>query len=466
MAVLAAAAVLAFVTGLAELVVNIRTVEDAITCPQVPAQSFMCKAAPAGRNIGEDMFYGWKISLLSMSGNFMLQGSVLYCMNAFMEPLCTAYGWTRAEINISMAAASLVGQLAMPVAASLSSRYSLRKLMAAGALVGGLATILQGMTGNIMLFTLLLTIAWSATQICGGVVGNALVSNWFHYFRGRAFGMVNAGTSLSGVVLPLVTMVLINHFGVGTAYLVIGLLTCALAPMAWMLVRDTPQTMHLHPDGRKHDPIMGHKRPAPDTSLKGLLHSPRAYCMGMAFGLALMVSSSVMSQMKPRFVDLGIAPYPAMLLACSAALCAALGKYAWGWACDRFTPLAAAHGIMLACALSLCLGFLPANLWSMTVFSLSFGLCVGGLWTVLPAVVSYYYGSGNFLPSYKFVSIFIVLRCVGYPIMGYSYELTGGYGAADAGFVVLLLLSLGLSMYLREGDAVEAAARRGHSRKR
>ena len=33
------------------------------------------------------MFYGWKISLLSMGGNFMLQGSVLYCMNAFMEPL-------------------------------------------------------------------------------------------------------------------------------------------------------------------------------------------------------------------------------------------------------------------------------------------------------------------------------------------------------------------------------------------
>lgn len=417
---------------------------------------------PVRERIGEIMFYGWKISLLSMSGNFMLQGSVLYSMNAFMEPLCAAYGWTRAELNISMAVASLVGQLAMPVAASLSSRYSLRKLMTVGAFVGGLATILQGMTGNMMLFTLLFTIAWSATQICGGVVGNALVSNWFHYFRGRAFGMVNAGTSLSGVVLPLASMALINYFDVGTAYLVIGVLTCALAPLAWILVRDTPQTMHMHPDGRKHEPMMSRKRLAPDTSLKGLLHSPRAYCMGISFGLALMVSSSVMSQMKPRFVDLGIAPYPAMLLACAAALCAALGKYAWGWACDRFTPLVAAHGIMLACGLSLCLGFLPASLWNMTIFSLSFGLCIGGLWTVLPAVVSYYYGGGNFLPSYKFVSIFIMLRCVGYPIMGYSYELTGGYRAADMVFVALLLLSLGLSLCLREGDAVEAAMRRRH----
>ena len=411
-------------------------------------------------HIEEAMFYGWKISLLSMGGNFMLQGSVLYCMNAFMEPLCEAYGWTRAELNVSMAVAALVGQLAMPVAASLSARFSLRRLMASGALVGGVATIFQGMTGNMALFTLLFTIAWSATQICGGVVGNALVSNWFYYFRGRAFGVANAGTSLSGVVLPLASMVLINHFDVSTAYLVLGLLTCALAPLSWALVRDTPQAMHMHPDGRRHDPPASRKQRAPDTSFTGLLHSPRAFCLGMTFGLALMVSSSVMSQMKPRFVDLGIAPYPAMLLACSAALCAALGKYVWGWACDRFTPLTAVHGIMLACAACLCLGFLPPYVWTMTVFSLSFGLCVGGLWTVLPAVVSYYYGSGNFLPSYKFVSIFIMLRCLGYPIMGYSYEITGSYGAADVVFVGLLLLSLGLSLYLREGDAVEGAVRR------
>ena len=199
------------------------------------------------------MFYGWKIGLLSMGGNFMLQGTVLYCMNAFMEPLCVAYGWTRAELNISMAVAALVGQLAMPLAASLSARFPLRRLMTAGALVGGIATILQGMTGNLVLFTLLFTLAWSATQICGGVVGNALVSNWFYYFRGRAFGLVNAGTSLSGVVLPLASMALINAFDVSTAYLALGLLTCYLAYICYgqglkriSLVR-AAVTCHLEP---------------------------------------------------------------------------------------------------------------------------------------------------------------------------------------------------------------------------
>ncbi|MEE0815252.1 MAG: MFS transporter, partial [Desulfovibrio fairfieldensis] len=122
------------------------------------------------------MFYGWKISLLSMGGNFMLQGSVLYCMNAFMEPLCEVHGWTRAGLNLSMGFAALMGQLAMPLAAAVSARCSLRRLMALGALAGGAATAVMGLTGNILLYTLLFTIAWVCTQFCGGVVGNALMN--------------------------------------------------------------------------------------------------------------------------------------------------------------------------------------------------------------------------------------------------------------------------------------------------
>ena len=127
----------------------------------------------------------------------MLQGSVLYCMNAFMEPLCAAHGWSRAGINISMGIASLMGQFAMPLAAAVSTRCSLRRLTALGALAGGVSIALMGMTGDIRLFTLLSIVAWISTQICGGVVGNALVSNWFYHYRGRAFGLANAGATLT-----------------------------------------------------------------------------------------------------------------------------------------------------------------------------------------------------------------------------------------------------------------------------
>ncbi len=389
----------------------------------------------------------------------MLQGSVLYCMNAFMEPLCATHGWSRAGINISMGIASLMGQFAMPLAAAVSARCSLRRLTAMGALAGGVSIALMGMTGDIRMFTLLSVVAWISTQLCGGVVGNALVSNWFCHYRGRAFGLANAGTSLSGAILPFVSLVLIRYFDVSTAYLALGLATCALAPLAWFLVRDTPQIMGLHPDGRRHEPRRSLLLAA-DVSFFHLLRLPHAWFLGLAFGLALMAGSSVMSQMKPRFADLGLDAYPAMLLACAAAFLAALAKYAWGWVCDRFTPLFAARLVMLCSVASLTLGFLPASIWTMTAFGLSFGGCIGGLWAILPTVVSYYFGGGNFLPSYKFISIFIILRSVGFPIMGLSHDLTGSYAAADAVLGVSLLVSLGLLLLLRECEAAESAARR------
>lgn len=400
------------------------------------------------------MFYGWKLSTLTMGCNFMLQGSALYCINAFMEPLCELHGWSRAGLNVSLGLAALMGQLAMPLAAAVSTRHSLRALTSLGALCGGLATLCMGLTGSLQLFTLFSIVQWVSTQFCGGVVGNALMSRWFRHFQGRAFGLANAGTSLSGVILPFLSMLLIHSFGVTASYAALGILTCLLAPLSWFLVRDTPQAMGLHPDGRRHEPRVARAMRV-NVSFTALAHSRQAWFVGLAFGLALMTGSAAMSQMKPRFADMGLAPYPAMLLACLSALFAALAKYAWGWFSDRFTPLTAARLIMACSVASLLLLQLPPSLVGMALFSMAFGSCIGGLWTVLPAVVSYFFGSRNFLPAYKFISFFIILRSVGFPIMGLSHDICGSYALADAVFGVCLLFSLVMTLLLRKDDAVE-----------
>ncbi|GHU97981.1 hypothetical protein AGMMS50248_03760 [Deltaproteobacteria bacterium] len=38
------------------------------------------------------------------------------------------------------------------------------------------------------------------------------------------------------------------------------------------------------------------------------MHDPQAYALGIAFGLALMCGSGVMSQLKPCFADAGLSP--------------------------------------------------------------------------------------------------------------------------------------------------------------
>lgn len=405
------------------------------------------------------MFYGWKISALCLGGNFMLQGSALYGMNAFMEPLCDLHGWTRVGLNMSLGVAAFMGQLAMPVAAAVSTRHSLRMLMTVGAVAGGLATWAMGLTDDIRLFTLFMVLLWVASQVCGGVVANALMSNWFSHFRGIAFGLANSGTSLAGMVLPFLSLVLIRHFDMQTAYAILGGATLLLAPLSWVLVRRSPQMLHLHPDGRQHDPRPPKGVPRA-VSLAALIRRPAAWWIGIAFGLALMVGSGVLSQLKPRFTDMGADAYPAMILAGLAALFGTLAKYFWGWVCDRATPIMAARALMFCGLGSMCFLLLPPSLPSMAAFGLSFGSCVGGLWVVLPAVVAYYFGSPNFLAVYKFVAIFILIRSLGFPIMGISYDVCGSYALSDIFFGVSFAVALALTFCLREDRAVERQAHR------
>lgn len=456
------------------------------------------------------MFYGWKISALASYSNLLLQGGVLYTMNAFMEPLCRDNDWSRAGVNAGLGFAALMGQVAGPLVAGLSTRVHLRTMMTVGAALGGVSTILMGMTSNLLLFTMLFTVTWISTQACGGVVANALMSNWFTIYRGRAFGLANMGTSLSGAVLPFAIMLLIESFGLRSAYLYFGLVILMLMPLSWLIIHDNPEEMGLKPDG-KVDAVTANdgKRQASNTTdtqktthknaqgttlaqavqigqaglaeaatnaatpqaaqattmpgpvpapveRRKLYKDPNAYYIGFAFGLALLCTSGVMSQLKPRFTDAGFSDYFSMLLACIAALCAALTKFGWGWICDKTTPLTAARLVMLTSFLGFLPGFLPPGPTSTVLFSIGFGCAAGGLWTILPALVAYFFGNKDFLPCYKFISIFIIIRSAGFPILGFSHSYMGSYLGADIFFLLMFAAAFGLTLLLKEKNAAES----------
>lgn len=401
------------------------------------------------------VFYGWKISALSLAGNFMLQGAALYGMNAFMEPLCLTRGWSRMGLNFSLGAAALAGQLAMPLAAAVAARFSLRALMGIGALVGGLSTCLMGFCDDIKPFTLFFILVWIASQFCGGVVANALMSAWFSHYRGVALGLANSGASLSGMILPLLALTIINHFNITTAFVILGVVTCALAPLSWYIVRRNPEALRLYPDGRRHAPRVVHQTPV-NTTLKALIHRPAAWYIGIAFGLALMSASGILSQLKPRFADNGVAAYTAMLLASLSALFGTLAKYFWGWVCDVISPIMASRLLLLVCLGSLFIQLLPPTLWTMGLFGVLFACGTGGLWVVLPATVASYFGAENFLGVYKFVTIFLLIRCLGFPVMGVSHELMGNYALADIIFGAALFAAFCLTLKLKPEKAAEA----------
>ena len=105
---------------------------------------------------------------------------------------------------------------------------------------------------------------------------------------------------------------------------------------------------------------------------------------------------------------------------CLTALLGAVGKYAWGWVCDRTTPLFATKLLFLCNALSLACIFLPHTLFNVILFVVGYGVCMGGIWTVFPSVVAYLYGKKQFPHVYKYISLFVAVKSLGYAAVGLS----------------------------------------------
>lgn len=424
------------------------------------------------------MFYGWKLSWIGFLGNLFLQGGAIFIMNALIDPLTAAHGWTRGELGSVMAAASLAGTLSMPVLGSLALRWSLRGLMTAGAVMGGGGFLLMGQTSSITLFTLAFACVWVGGQACGGVIANALVCNWFSRYRGRAFGIVNMGTSMSGAVLPFTALILINTFALPVATAFIG---CAvlftLLPLSLLFVRDTPEETGLLPDGDKpsqsvqangrtdeqHGETQDESRDNAARACqvivvpwKALLKNRDCYLIGLTYGIGIMVAAGVVGQLKPRFSDLGYTDYTAMALMSLAAFCGAMGKYLWGWLSDHINPVRTTKLIIACDILGLCVAFLPPNLYTALLFAIYTGGCVGGFWAVFPNAVAYVFGRKRFVSVYRFASAFVTVKAVGYYAMGFSYDHTGSFNGAYLFFIASLLLAFALLLCVRGQEPRDA----------
>lgn len=403
-----------------------------------------------GQDSKKAVFYGWKLSFLAAFGIMMLHGGAVYLMNTFMQPFTQMYGWTRGEMGTALGLGSFCGMAAAPLLASLAMRVSVRYIMFAGAIVGGISMFFFSWFTNLRLFTLNFCLLWISGQACGGVVANALMSNWFIRHRGKAFGIVNFGMSLSGAVLPFVALILLTYASARTATAVLGgIVLLFVAPAVWLFVRDTPESMGLTPDGEVPAPIDGKTKPGeggqedgPPPTVRELLRSPLVYRIGMAFSLGILAAAGVVGQLKPRFSDLGFSDFTAMAFMCATAFFTACGKYAWGWVCDRIPPIRAARILFIYCCGAYLLSFLPPSALSVGIFAVFCGLGMGGTWTILPAVVVDVFGRAHFMAAYRVVSLFIFFKSFGYIIMGQSYQLTGSYDAAFLVFSALSLVSL------------------------
>ncbi len=419
-----------------------------------------------GQPGGGRVFYGWYVTGVAFMANLLSTGTTFYVFNAFLLPLCEQRGWTRAQINAAPMMGYVLGLAAQFVYGSLFLRVGPRALMTMGALVSSLAFILLGRVQDLAWFYLLYILLYLGNGAMNGIVANTVVSNWFVKKRGQALGLATAGMSVSGVALPLLAMYLVERLSLEAAFLVIGLMVAAQAPLAWLVISISPEARGLKPDGLQTLPG---QEPAPENaplaaeagSLASLARSGAFWRLGLAFSLAMMGAAGVSYQLAPRFQDLGHDNATAMLLTALVAALATLGKFLWGLFCDWGHPRRMVIVLMLGKALGLGLGLIPASQAGLMLFIFVFGFAMGGVMATFPIMAAHLFGRQAFARVYRLLVLFLALQGAGYLIMGQSFSLTGSYDAAFVCFIVLDLAAAWLIRGLPRGRVDRAGGQGG-----
>ncbi|MEW5733402.1 MAG: MFS transporter [Thermodesulfobacteriota bacterium] len=410
------------------------------------------------------VFYGWYVVAVAFVCNFMTTGTHFYLFNAFLEPLCNVRGFTRAQVNLGLTAGGVAGLLFQFVHGAVVMRIGPRRYMAVGALCSGAVFALLGRLTSLTAFVWLYVALWITNGAFCGIVANTAVNNWFVKKKGTALGLAQVGISLSGVILPPLGLWLVVKGGLANAYLVIGIMVAALSPLCLLVVRDSPESVGLTPDGLPPEPrvLEVSVNPAPASAKGGgseplwpvsqAVRTPAFWIVGIAYALAMAGVVGIMSQLAPRFMDMGFSKKTAMSLMGLTALLGAAAKYLWGMLCDRFEPRKVVAVLMGMCALGLFFGLLGSGLWFVIAFVLFYGFSMGGVLATMPILVAWLFGRLSFTNISRYLAFFMVLQNTGFAVMGLSFSWTGSYNAAFAVFTAAYAIAGILLLRLRRPD--------------
>ena len=258
------------------------------------------------------VYYGWIVVAGVFVSQLFVTGFYTYGFSLLVVPIQTDLGVTRAEIMYGFSGATLAGLVWSPIVGALVDRWSIRGLMAIGAALFATSLWLMGQSQNLWQFVAVFSVGISLSMaLLGAVTGTALVSRWFTARRGQALGISAIGTSVGGIVIPM----LIEHWASSGDWratlvnfsLMVWLL---LLPVILLSLRDRrddeyePNTDAATVAHGESTNVAAHDQA--DWTFSAIVRNRNYWSLGLCLGLLFSSQTAVMTNLPAYAVGLGV----------------------------------------------------------------------------------------------------------------------------------------------------------------
>ncbi|MCW1432305.1 MFS transporter [Novosphingobium sp. JCM 18896] len=362
--------------------------------------------------------------------------TMFYGIGAFIPSLQSEFGWSRSEISFGATIMSTASLLFGTVVGQLSDRFGAHRVAAASYAAYGAAIMiilpLLGGIGSFWLFSFLVAMMGQGST---PVVLVRPVISAFRTSRGLALGIVATGSGLGAFWVPRVVSEVTAAAGWRAAYLTIGSLAIATAPIAWIWLRDG--VSEDKGDAQVDSGAGGY-------TMRQAARLPRFWVMSaISLAMASAVSGVVIHSV-PFLRDDGLDPITAASMASLAGLASMIGRVAMGALLDCFDTVAVSIAALTCAVVGVGVLWVGGAEHAAPALLLV-GFAIGAETDMIAFMTARLFGKAHYGVLFGWLfSLFTVGYGLSPFFIGWVRDSWGTYGPAFAICIALLTLSIGL----------------------
>ncbi len=383
--------------------------------------------------------YGWVIAGVLFTCFTLTVGMLQYSYGVFVAPLEEEFGWTRAEINVSLSFFAMTGLLA-PVAGPILDRFGSSRVMMFSYLILAISFLPRPWMTELWEFYVLNILMYAGMPGAIMLPVGKLIGIWFTEARGRAVGITAMGANFGGFIFSAQTRTLIDLTDWRETYFIFGVAIALLIPLIALTIRDAPRRPADRPlrTEASVDVVLEE-----GMAVRDAIRTRAFLLMTGGLLLATIPYQSVLTQIIPHLEAEGMSSTNAAWVLSVLAVFGMVGKVLLGWLSD----IIAARKVFVASLFLQAFGLVVlinggTSIYVWLVFVPIFGVAFGGMGSLMTLLPLETFGIRAFASIFGLLSLLILpTALIGPPLTGYAFDVTGSYTIAF--YVIAALLVIG-----------------------
>lgn len=394
--------------------------------------------------------YAWVITIGCFIVMFYGLGLAFNCISVFLNPLMESIGVSntlRSSITAFYQSGSVVALL---FAGPIIEKYGARKVTFLAGLCMAAGYLILAVSKEIIVCycaMLIIGIGYGAGAI---VPCSLLLTTWFVKKRGLALGLATCGSGVATFFAPTLLTDIIVELNVHNAFIVHGIIIAALAVIAFLLLRDSPEEMKIKAYGfdyeeEKESPI-SHK-----VKLSDAIKDKNFLMMGAGTIAVGLIISPVVTHMSPIISQSGYNLETAAKVVSMYGIAMLIGKPIYGAIIDKVGIIKSNTYIYFFLLLAMIDGiFISKNVILAFGLTILFGVGGAPIITIgLPIWVAEIFGKESMSSIFAILKLFSSLGgAIGATLPGIIIDKTGAYTDLFKIYIILIALSFVIIQYL------------------